>query len=76
MRLCSKSIPCAIIPLVSEVISDSTLKLDSTLTNQVAQVLEIVASGDAEPAHKVLGCGLEVAVVLLGLLLWSSEVGV
>lgn len=48
-----------------QVVANSTLQFAGTLTKQVRQVLEIIASGDAKLADKVLSGGLEVTVVVL-----------
>ena len=49
---------------VVQIIPNSTLQLRRALAKHARQVLQIVASGDAELAHKVFCCSLQVAVVL------------
>jgi hypothetical protein len=49
---------------VVQVIPNSTLQLRRTLPKHTRQVLQIIASGDAELAHEVLCRSLQIAVVL------------
>jgi hypothetical protein len=49
-----------------EIIANSALQPRGALAEQVGQVLDVVASRDAKLAHKVLCGALEVAVVVLG----------
>lgn len=63
--------------LVAQVAPDCALQLGRALSQHLGQVLEVVAGGDAEFPHKILGGGLQVAVILaVVLLLGSAEVGV
>lgn len=65
---------------VVQVIPNSALQLRRALAKHTRQVLKIVASGDAELAHKVLRRGLQIAVVLDAtgafLVFGTAEVGV
>ena len=49
-----------------EIIANSALQPRGALAKEVGQVLNVVAGGDAELADKVLCGALEVAVVVLG----------
>lgn len=49
---------------VVQIIPNSTLQLRRALAKHARQVLQIIASGDAKLAHKVLCRSLQVAVVL------------
>lgn len=63
--------------LAAEVGANSALQLRGALPDNVAQILQIIAGGDAKPTHKVLGRRLQVSIVLHGILLvGSAEVGI
>ena len=65
---------------VVQIIPNSTLQLRRALAKHARQVLQIIASGDAELAHKVLCRRLQIAVVLDAtgtfLVFGTAEVGV
>lgn len=65
---------------VVQVIPNGTLQLRRALAQHTRQVLQIISSGDAELAHKVLCRSLQVAVVLNAtgalLVFGTAEVGV
>jgi hypothetical protein len=50
--------------LVVKVVPNRTLQLRRAIAQHARQVLEIIASGDAELADEVFGGSLEIAVVL------------
>ena len=59
-----------------EIRANSSLQPRSTFAQDVGQVFQVIASRDAKLAHKVLGRGFEVAVILLGLVLGPAKVSV
>lgn len=63
-------------PSAAEVRTDGSLEPRGTLSQDMAQVLEVIAGRDAKLANKVLGRRLEVAVLLLDFPLWPSKVSV
>ena len=84
MKLLSYSGSCGsrLHPLVSRqslsiVSCIHTLQFVRSLSQQIAQVLQVVTSCDSKLPYKVLGCVLQVAVVALGLLFFrASEVSI
>merc|ERR1712014_449528 len=62
--------------LVVQVIANSALQFRRTLSEHLRQVLNIIASRDAELPHEIPRSALKVATVLLFNLLvfWSSKV--
>lgn len=56
-----------------------TLKLGSSLTNNMREVLEIISSGDSETANKILGRILKITITVVNsreLILGPAEVGI
>ena len=64
------------IVLVAQISPDRSLQLGRAIAKRVGQVIQVVASGDTKATHKVLGRRLEVAVILLGLVVGTAEVGI
>ena len=49
--------------LILQIIPDSTLQLRCPIPKHTRQILQIIASGNPEAPHNVLGRGLEIAVL-------------
>jgi hypothetical protein len=63
--------------LAVQVAADRRLQAGRALADSTGQVLEIVTGSDAELADKVLGRGLQVAVILTSILLFgTAKVGI
>lgn len=60
--------------LVTEVRANGSLEACGTFADNIAQILQIVTCCDAKLADKVLGSRLQIAVFLLGFILWSTKV--
>jgi phage-related minor tail protein len=60
-----------------QIISDRALQPAAHFADQITDVFQVVASGDAEFADEVLGRGLEVTVVIIGDIVFrAAEIGV
>lgn len=58
-----------------QVTPDGTLKLRGTLAHHGGQIIKVIASRDTKSSDKILGCGLEIAVLFFyNIILRSSEV--
>lgn len=60
-----------------QIIPDSALQLARALAEQISQILQIVAGGNAKLAHHVFGDGFQIAIIIFGeLVLGAAEVSV
>lgn len=73
----ARAIPQSRSTLAVEIAPESPLEFRRALTQDRTQVIQIIPSSDPEFPHKILGCILEIAVVLSVVLVFlASEVGV
>jgi len=58
--------------LAVEITSNRSLKLCSTLSEHLCQIIQIIPSSDTELPHKVLCCTLQITVIFCSFLVFRS----